>query len=679
MKRIIANQGQLQLEWRFAKRRSNATTRDPSIVALDSFLPVEEVDLLATRESFNKHLFRPNTYLHKWWARRSGTTFRYLLKQLCDDPAKRDYYAIGGLDGKIILDPMIGGGTIIHEAIRLGASVVGCDIDPIPVLQAKATLTRIPLHEKTAIFEQFFDKLAKRLDPFFATACPWCKAECEIQFVLYGLRKKCRCGEAVFVDSLYLREELDGTITELCPYTGIPFRGKRPTPTVAKRSIFEKSVRQCSTCNVAFEEFRAERFVERYMPIAIVGSCKRHGQFFKKPADADIRRVEDAKLFVSRYIQLPLMNLAVPCGPKSDDLLDRGVRSFADLFTDRQIIYIATCKELLDSVEKRHRLWLGLLISTSLEFNSLLCGYKGSHKRRPGAIRHVFSHHAYSFPYTALENNPVFRGNTSGTLGLLFQDRIQTASTWAEAPIERKLIDRRWKKIALLGEADQGKPAKSFEQLRSNRQAFLVAQQDSSALPLPSNSIDHVVTDPPYFDSVQYSDLSHFFRVWLQWFLPNVANWEYAVTDSAVAETSQDGLKYQTILSGIWSECHRVLKKPTGRLIFTFHHWRPEAWARLTISLKNAKFRLVAFYTVHSENPISVHIRQLKALKHDSILVLQPSEPIKSSTRYSPLEHISTHDSFGFCCGCAQLLGYCLETDLSGTEIFRLWQKAIGS
>lgn len=30
---------------------------------------------------------------------------------------------------------MMGGGTILHEAIRLGANVIGYDIDPIPVLQ----------------------------------------------------------------------------------------------------------------------------------------------------------------------------------------------------------------------------------------------------------------------------------------------------------------------------------------------------------------------------------------------------------------------------------------------------------------------------------------------------------------------------------------------------------------
>lgn len=678
--REIVGHSQLELQGWFEKLKSVSLTQDPSTVALDCSFPTEEANLLAARESFNKHLFRPNTYLHKWWARRSGTTFRYLLKQLCNDPSRVDYYSIGGLEGKIILDPMIGGGTILHEAIRLGACVVGYDIDPIPILQAKASLTQIPLSKKTDVFERFFDQLASRLRPFFTTTCPGCNKDCEIQFVLYGLRKKCRCGEALFVDSLRLREAANGAVIQLCPYTGKPFIGERPVlPARPMPLIYEKTVRRCRICNVPFEEFRAERFTQRYVPIVIVGSCKTHGQFFVQPRGADVQRIEEAKRFAYRCIQLPLTNLDVPCGPKSDDLLRREVKSFADLFTPRQLIYIGTCKELLDAVEEPHRLWLGLLISTSLEFNSLLCGFKGSDRRRPGAIRHVFSHHAYSFPYTALENNPVFRGNTSGTLGLLFQDRIQAASHWAEAPIERKPNAGDWKKITLVGETDWGTPVNSFVQLQSNQKAFLVAQQDSSTIPLPSDSIDQVVTDPPYFDSVQYSDLAHFFRVWLRWLLPDQASWEYTVADSAVAETAQKGLKYQAILSSIWSECHRVLKKPTGRLIFTFHHWRAEAWARLAISLKKAKFRLVAFYTVHSENPISVHIRQLKALKHDSILILQPFEAIGAQGHYSPVEYISASDSFSFCCDCAQLLGFCLESELGDNEIIHIWQKALGT
>src|SRR5258707_12446911 len=94
-------------------------------VAIDHSFPEQEANELAKLESYNKNLFRPNTYLHKWWARRSGTTFRFILKQLVTDPALRNYYTPGGLEGVTVLDPMMGGGTTLHEAIRLCANVIG--------------------------------------------------------------------------------------------------------------------------------------------------------------------------------------------------------------------------------------------------------------------------------------------------------------------------------------------------------------------------------------------------------------------------------------------------------------------------------------------------------------------------------------------------------------------------
>jgi adenine-specific DNA methylase len=153
---------QLQLPLNF----SVLIQRENIVTGIDSDFPIEELNLLAQRESFNKHLYRPNTYLHKWWARRSGITFRYILKQLCSDPEKRDYYAAGGLEGKVILDPMMGGGTTLHEAIRLGASVIGYDLDPIPVLQAQVSLTQIPLSEKRSVFNNLLTFLRQSLEAF---------------------------------------------------------------------------------------------------------------------------------------------------------------------------------------------------------------------------------------------------------------------------------------------------------------------------------------------------------------------------------------------------------------------------------------------------------------------------------------------------------------------------------
>ena len=124
-------------------------------IPIDKSFPEDEANKLAALETYNKHLYRPNTYLHKWWARRSGTTFRYILKQLVENPGKRDFYEGGGLERKIILDPMMGGGTTLHEAIRMGANVIGVDIDPIPVLQVKASLNQSSLEHKKNIFNQF--------------------------------------------------------------------------------------------------------------------------------------------------------------------------------------------------------------------------------------------------------------------------------------------------------------------------------------------------------------------------------------------------------------------------------------------------------------------------------------------------------------------------------------------
>jgi hypothetical protein len=72
-----------------------------------------------------------------------------------------------------------------------------------------------------------------------------------------------------------------------------------------------------------------------------------------------------------------------------------------------------------------------------------------------------------------------------------------------------------------------------------------------------------------------------------------------------------------------------------------------------------------------------VHIRQLNALKHDSILVLRPENGEKGK-RFSRIERIDTEDSYQFCAQCADLLGYCLQAELSDAEIFEIWANALG-
>ncbi|MGD0651448.1 MAG: hypothetical protein ABSA97_09975 [Verrucomicrobiia bacterium] len=663
----------LQTELHFVEeeRKEQSLAAD---VPIDVSFPEEEANELAKLESYNKNLFRPNTYLHKWWARRSGTTFRFILKQLVPDAELRDYYTPGGLEGITVLDPMMGGGTTLHEAIRLGANVIGYDLDPIPVLQVRASLRRIPVEDKEEVFERFVRALEKRLRRYFRTNCPTCGEHGEVQFVLHAVRRSCACGEALVIDSFLLREEPDGQhklIQHYYPDLKVK-RGRKCW------RLFEKANAKCGTCDKPLVNCIDSAFPHRYVPLIAVGWCPSHGQFFKAVGKEDLDSIEKARRSAARVVLPRVDSLRVVRGPKSGDLLSKNIESYSDLFSPRQILYISTAKKLLDEAEPKHRVWLALLVSTSLEFNSILCGYKGSDKRRPGAIRHVFSHHAYSFPYTSLESNPAFSQKTSGTLRRLFEDRVKDAGKWAVAPIERQPNTDGWRKVAILGETDCGFECSHVSEFKGKTRRFISEQRDSSKIPLANSSVDFVITDPPYFDSVQYSDLSHFFRVWLQWFLPDQADWHFAPVLSAVAETEAKAEKYRTVLGGIFSEANRVLRRPHGRLVFTFHHWRADAWIQLTLALKAAGFRLVNTYTVHSENPISVHIRQLNALKHDSILVFQPHDIAASEgTVPAPIEAIKTDDSFAFCRDCARLLGYSLEHGLEDFEIERLWRGAL--
>jgi adenine-specific DNA methylase len=587
----------------------------------------------------------------------------------------RGYFTPGGLEGITVLDPMMGGGTTLHEAIRLGANVVGYDLDPIPVLQVRASLSEIDVEQKEQVFQRILESLDAELGPYFQTQCPCCTEAAEIQFILSAVRKSCKCGEALIIDSFRLREEADGSyrqIEEFYPNLEVIRDSKR-------WRIFEKESARCEECGAQFGNSTKLPFAKRYIPLVTVGFCKTHGQFFKATDRDDLAAIKRSDA-ASKRASLPDRNLLrVLPGPKSRDLLTKGINNYRDLFTARQLLYIGKAKELIDHVGPDHRIWLALLVSTSLEFNSVLCGYKGSSKRRPGAIRHVFSHHAYSFPYTSVENNPVFSQKTSGTLRRLFDDRIKDAGRWARAPIERQPTKGGWRKVAVLGERDAGQECHSLVEFAGQERRFLIDQRDSSQIPLPSESIDFVVTDPPYFDSVQYSNLSHYFRVWLQWLLPADAQWDFAATSSAVAENEASAGKYGTVMTAILRESHRVLRRPHGRLIFTFHHWRPDAWIQLTIALKNAAFRLVNSYTVHSENPISVHIRDLNALKHDSILILGPKDGISGEGQYDRVESICLKDSFDFCRDCARLLGFCLEKEISDNEIAALWRSALGN
>jgi putative DNA methylase len=652
-----------------------------NLLPIDSSFDTGLADSLARFETFNKHHYRPNTYLHKWWARRCGSTFRMILKGLVEDIALQTYYTPGGLEGKVILDPMMGGGTTLHEAIRLGANVIGIDIDPIPVLQARATLGDYSLSNLASEFDILIGSLQQSIGSHFQTSCPICNDKLPFWYTLNGLRRRCACREVLVVDSFVLRHQPNGTLIRLCRDCGTLIAADTHHCTDSNRCpLVEKSQTHCDLCGNAYEDLLERPFYGRYEMLAIVGHCPNHGLFFKAPDtnDREVRRKVDALRETVNFLP---EDFRVGGGQKSIQLLRRGIDVYLDLFSSRQLLYLQQAIARLPADDSGARLNLALLLSTSLEFNSLLCGYKGVAKRRAGAVRHAFSHHGYSFPYTALEINPIYPRRASGTLQKLFYNRIWRARRWAQAPQERVLDQQIGQFIHIKGEQDCGHEVDSPEDLKSGQQRFLVRQASAASLDLADGSIDAVVTDPPYFDSIQYDDLAEFFRVWLKQMIPSTAEWNYDRSSTATnPEHERSNGQYLKLMTAIFGECRRVLRSDNGRLIFTFHHWDSRAWSALTTSLYRAGFCLLNRYVVHAEHPMSVHIHNMKALTHDAILVLAPRRNNAPIRWGKPDEGVSgtlsRSDSYQFTESCATFLGWVLDqSDLEEEEIHSLWDK----
>lgn len=649
----------------------------PATYPLDSQFDETFASQMAQLEAYNKHYYRPNSYLHKWWARRCGSTFRLILKGLVTDPVLADYYQAEGLAGKIVLDPMMGGGTTLHEAIRLGANVIGADLDPIPVLQARATLSDVALPELTAVYQEFYQQLNQRLGLFFQTTDPLSGQAVPLRFVLYGARRFLDGRVVIVVDSLTLRIAKGEATIRLCPACHQLLEGEalhdcQPAPD--QPILLEKGDRWGRGRRSPITDDLTIPYWRRYVPLVVVGQRPSDDTlFFKTPDVADLAMIGEADQW-RQTLPFDRAEFMVPHGRKSRQLHSHGVDNYLDLFSSRQLLYLHHAIQLLPQFALLPRLNLALLVSTSLEFNALLCGYKGKNPRRPGAIRHTFSHHAYSFPHTAVENNPLHPGRGSGTLQRLFHTRIHNGRVWAQAPRERQLAPNTF--VTVAGERDAGQEVDSSTALCPEKtHQFLLQQGSSAQLNLPDASVDFVVTDPPYYDSVQYSDLATFFRVWLRHLWPIADGWGYDMQLSAVDPHQLDReSRYTDILGQIFSECARVLKAD-GRLVFTFHHWNPKGWAALTIALQRAGFRLVNRYVVLSESPLNVHVAGMKALLHDVVLVLAVGD---GGEWPRPLA-VDASDSEPFCRDCGSLLGWLLAQNLEETAVGREWSQAVPS
>lgn len=172
-------------------------------IPIEVDFPIEQVNEIAEREAHAKEKFRPIYFIHKWWARRLGSVFRTIvLYSLLDEKARilKDdgmwrpvtkeelenpwllYLEDVDLGGKIVLDPMMGGGTTVIEALRLGCKVVAQDLNPVAWFLVKKMVEPVDIDLLKAGFKKLEHKVADEIKQYYRTICPHClKNYCKAQ------------------------------------------------------------------------------------------------------------------------------------------------------------------------------------------------------------------------------------------------------------------------------------------------------------------------------------------------------------------------------------------------------------------------------------------------------------------------------------------------------------------
>lgn len=195
------------------------------------------------------------------------------------------------------------------------------------------------------------------------------------------------------------------------------------------------------------------------------------------------------------------------------------------------------------------------------------------------------------------------RGNWSSCI-----EGVVEGDEWAHNPWELVSLDHIARKSPDLSGQFSGKSEKTYP--NDPVAGGTVYQGSSTELSqVPDGSLDLVITDPPFGDLVQYSELADFFYVWLRLVLrahyPEVYSAEYtpktleAVANKFREQEDPNGF-YQRLLTQCWRESHRALKV-AGILAFTFHHSEDEPWVAVLESLFDAGFYLEATYPIRSD------------------------------------------------------------------------------
>jgi putative DNA methylase len=638
------------------------------------------VSKLSQEETGKRQYYRPAYSLHKWWARRPGALFRSIILLAAQSSAtlfastpsemisrQSNYFQSHDLGDVIILDPFMGGGTTLVEANRLGAKVVGCDINPISFWIVRETLKSIDLDKLDEYFRQLASTAGEKIKSLYRTTCVHCKASYgETLYAFWVRYVNClHCGQIVY---LFKRTLLNEGLSRNKP---VSFAN----PAVAfcpqcfeLNEWYGKGNCSCKQCGFSFDPQSGmysdgyytcphckkdkisliktlktgQRLRERL--VAIEYWCERcKDRLYKSPDIDDLARIaEIERAFETHKERLVFPRQQILEGASSVRWRQHNYRYYYEVFSARQLIAFNYLIEAIREIpEEEYRNAFITIFSNSLEYNNMMTPYNYPHRK----LHHLFNYHALPLTTTPVENAVWGVSEEGAGTFVNCYGRYVRAKKYCLYPFD-KFKDSRGviQTVYAHGEKIAANFVSSFEELKQEPRSALLLCGDSSRLPvIPDKSIDFIVTDPPYFDNIHYSELSNFFYVWLTCLIehPYFVTRQVPTEQEAIVNEGMDKgeEEYRHLLQSVFAECKRVLKDD-GKLIFTFHHTKWQAWWTVLAALTESGYHVVDSFPVMSEYKVNPHVRNKQALDMDLVLICAKrytaSEPM-------PLEQVAQY------------------------------------
>jgi len=621
----------------------------PKQSALEASFPGVRLSEVAEAESWRKEIHRPATHTHKWWAQRLGTVFRGILASAVTESESQAIDAMEGplrLEGLTVFDPFAGSGTTLVEGAKVGASVVGIDINPVATLVQRQALQEWDVPALSRAYKLIEEQCREPIDTLHRTE----SGETVLYYFWVAVADCPECHEGVrlfsrhvFAQNAYPRRVPRAQL--VCPTCLSIQEGRYDFAeakcenghTFGKEGAVSGAWMTCSSghrSKVIHALGGMAPRQEMYAKMVLGDDGKKRYEGITQ-FDWDLYRRASEMLTRERTV-LVLPEGVLEDGYNTKQAINWGYRSWSDFFNDRQLYCLGKLGSAIRDLsgDDNEREALAALFSGTLEFNNLFCSFKGE---GTGAVRHMFSNHILKPERTPLEAHPWGTPASSGSFSTLFQSRLMRAEKYKSAPFDlvktSEKVDRiHGISVPLELEVLSGWPSTGL----ASGQAVVVSG-DSASSGLPDESIDLVVTDPPYMDNVHYSELADFFHAWLRELKPYPEYPTMALTTRDVAEvqsTTADG--FEVGITAVWKECARVLRQD-GLLAFTFHQSRASGWVALMRGLGCAGFQVTAVQPVKGEMSTSaVKSGAMEPSNLDSVVVARKvpwSSPFASSPR----------------------------------------------